>query len=139
MAAIPADHPELWSQCARPFDPDAPDFDARMLRDLALLARVCQVHKHHATCFTGYHHDRCRFHMPRRLHEETHIDASDTIRLARNDHYLNAFNPWTLLAARCNGDVRLVQSGRESNSAMIYTMGYTFKKQFRTYALFRLY
>jgi len=129
---VPQTMPLMFPTCFRPFDVKQPNASVARANQLALLVRQCQTHNHTHTC-NKFGNEQCRFEFPRRLVDITNIDTSQTIRLQREDHWINAYNPACLLALRCNMDIRLVQSGKENNGAIGYTTEYVTKDEFRTH------
>jgi hypothetical protein len=96
----------------------------QQLRDLIW---ECNMHEesHPFTCRKGrVGQYGCRFGFWRRLVRKSFVTADGRIKLARNDPWVNPFNPWIMLSMRCNHDVRILTSGPDANGSMLYVSDY---------------
>ena len=84
---------------------------------------------HSATCPKGPvgRATGCRFGFPRPLVDKTFITEDGRIKAARNDPWINCYNPAVLLNLRCNHDIRFLLSGPDAHAAMHYTGDYISK------------
>ena len=91
----------------QPFpDPDEPDFERVMQKDVYHIVRVRQIHsrRHNPTCFKCESR-RCRFRFPRKIILQTYFDeATGVIHVRRNHRYLNNCNKWITVIMKGNND-----------------------------------
>src|SRR5581483_6558384 len=87
------------------------NFLLRLYQDSNAVANIKQRHskKHSATCFKyrrrGSGKDACRFGMPRDLVPTSTVDEFGVIYQARNDGWINSWNPPIASCLRSNHDV----------------------------------
>ena len=101
-----------------------------MAKDMRLLLSEINMHSqaHTFTCFkTRRGRRRCRFGFPHALVPATYIAEDGRIKRQRDDPFLNCYNPYFAFALRCNHDIRLIRSGPDARSAMIYICDYISK------------
>jgi hypothetical protein len=98
------------SSCLVP-DPNDADFDARCDDMVELLVDRSQYHDIgcRSSCFTGKLGPKvCRYGFPREVIPESFVSDAGVLHLRRQHAWLTFYNPWILLAARCNTDIKFV-------------------------------
>ena len=86
-------------------------FHLRLLADGNSVASKKQMHSknHNATCFKyrqkGLRKNACRFGMPQDLRPHTEINELGVIHLARNNSWVNPWNPAIAICIRSNHDI----------------------------------
>ena len=116
----------------QPFpDPDDPDFDTLMQRDVFHIVHVRQIHsrKHNPCCFK-YGSKRCRFHFPRKVLLQTTFDEdTGVVYIKRNHGYVNNFNKWFSIITRGNHDIQFLYTKNHALAIVHYIMKYISKPE----------
>lgn len=130
------DNPEIIVSCAAPspraFESDA-EFMKKIFHDSHSVARIKQLHsKHHtATCFkySGRLSSKngSRFGMPRDLVEVSRVDDFGIIHLARNNAWINPWNPFIASCIRSNHDISWIPTVSKALSLLYYITNYATK------------
>ncbi|EIW52164.1 uncharacterized protein TRAVEDRAFT_76490, partial [Trametes versicolor FP-101664 SS1] len=82
---------------------------------------------------TGY----CRARFPRELFEHTQVDrASGAIRFAKNEAWINTYNPVLSQAIHSNTDVSCLLSGTQVKAIVAYVTDYVTKTSLTTHGFF---
>jgi len=119
-------------QIFRPFpDPDNPDFEAIMERDVyhIVLARQIHARKHKPTCFK-YGSTKCRLRFPRKLISETSFDEQTGIIYVKRTHsYVNNYNKWFSITTRGNHDIQFLFTKKHTLAIINYIMKYITKPE----------
>jgi len=120
------------------------DMEREMAKDLRMLIFESNMHdeKHNIfSCTKGRAGKRfkCRFGFPHPLVPVTYIHADGRIRMKRNDPWVNKWNRYILSAIRCNHDIRLLCSGPDAKSCIIYASDYCVKPSIKTSNLATIY
>src|SRR6267378_1932906 len=109
------------------------DYLARLYQDGNAVANKMQRHSknHTATCFKyrrrGSGKKACRFGMPRDLHPTSTIDEFGIIHLARNDAWINPWNPAIATCIRSNQDISWIPTMSKSLALVYYITNYATK------------
>src|SRR5467141_769752 len=86
---------------------------------------------HSATCFkyqrSGFKKNIFRFDMPRKLIPESTVDGIGVIQLARNNAWINSWNPAFASCLRSNYDISWIPTIAKSLSVMYYITNYATK------------
>ena len=121
----------------QPFpDPDDPNFDNFMQRDVYHIVRVRQIHsRKHMPCCFKYGSRKCRFRFPRKIILETRFDdATGVVHVKRNHRCVNNFNKWFSMMTRANHDIQFLFTKNHSLAIVHYIMKYD--RGFCTVSLF---
>ena len=121
---------------ARPPDPDEDDFEERMEADERTLARAQQVHHcKRSTCLNYNKHGQvvCKRRAPFPLAQNTWVDAEGGWGVKRLYGYFNSWVPALMPILRCNHDLKLLTSGRDTRATTWYCTNYSTKKQDRSH------
>lgn len=108
-------------------------FMEKIFHDSNNVARIKQLHsKHHtATCFKYSGRlstkNNCRFGMPRDLVEVSRIDNYGIVHLARNNAWVNPWNPFIASCIRSNQDISWIPTVSKSLSLLYYITNYATK------------
>ncbi|KAJ3719273.1 hypothetical protein C8R42DRAFT_544087, partial [Lentinula raphanica] len=111
-------------------------------KDLHLLAKSCQIHKHSFTCYKywrGPPEPRvCRFDLDlSNISPETYFDSeTGEIHLRKIDGLVNDFNETILAAVRCNMDIKFIGSGASAKAVMYYITDYITKSQLKAHVAY---
>jgi hypothetical protein len=118
-------------------DPLSPNFNRQAQRDWHYLVPACNTHlsTHTHTCWKGQKNEgkigderQCRMGFPHALCSHAHFDEHGDIHLRRRDHWVNNFNPFWLLALRCNHDLKSMWgTGTKIMAALMYCTNYMSK------------
>ena len=109
------------------------NFNFKLSCDSNLVASKKQMHskKHSATCFkyqrSASKKKTCRFDMPRELIPESTVDKIGVIHLARNNAWINSWNPAFASCLRSNHDISWIPTKAKSLSVMYYITNYATK------------
>jgi len=120
--------------------PDDPLFQLLKQEDIEKLVLLVMRHHHSFTCrkyASGRKHG-CRFRMPRPLQLPVSAVVDGRLRLRRNDEFINPYNEFILLLARCNHDVNFIKSGPDSRMLAFYMTNYMTKAELSTYNSIKL-
>ena len=125
-------NPEPGYQVFQPLlQPGIPEFDDIFNLHLFDIIRSRQMHSdtHTSTCFK-YGTTTCRSRFPRQLVPYSFID-SDTgiIRLQRDHHWLNGYNPLLAVIMRANHDVQVLLTRDHLLASMYYIIKYISKPE----------
>lgn len=110
-----------------------PKFMEKIFHDSNSVARIKQLHsKHHtATCFKYSGRlstkNNCRFGMPRDLVEVSGVDNFGIVHLARNNAWVNPWNPYIASCIRSNHDISWIPTVSKSLSLLYYITNYATK------------
>ena len=109
------------------------DFLSQLYWDGNAVADTVQRHSknHTATCFKyrrrGSGKEACRFNMPRELVASSTVDESGIVHLARNDAWVNPWNPAIASCIRSNQDVSWIPTVSKSLALVYYITNYATK------------
>ena len=109
------------------------EFHMKLTADSNAVARKVQLHSpnHNATCFKyhrrGQANDTCRFGMPRELAPDTYVDEFGVIHLARNNGWVNPWNPAIASCMRSNHDISWIPTVTKCLSLIYYLTNYATK------------
>jgi len=109
------------------------EFVQKLFLDSNAIARTRQLHskRHTATCFKyrqpGSAHDSCRFGMPRDILETSKVDEYGIVHLARNNAWVNPWNPSIASCIRSNHDISWIPTVSKSLSLLYYITNYATK------------
>lgn len=120
----------------RPPDPDGVDFEVQRNALEKAVVRSLQVHTcKRTTCLRFNKNGKlvCKRRAPFRLSDEDWIDEKGNWGSKRAFEYMNSWNPAVTVSFRCNNDMKLTMSGRESRAATWYMSKYTTKRQEKTH------
>lgn len=118
-----------------------------LIEDSTFVAYHCNWHEHTRTCTknmplskrsikvvdpnstetTQQLLDPCRFNLPAKTHDKTHIDNNGNIVIARSHGYLNKFNPVISSALHCNNDIAFTGSSEKILNFIYYVTNYLTK------------
>lgn len=121
---------------SRPPDPDSESFESGARELEKSVVRSQQVHTcKRTTCLRFNKNGKlvCKRRAPFRLASEDWVHETGDWGSKRLFEYMNSWNPAVTLAFRCNNDVKLTMSGRESRGATWYMSKYTTKRQDKTH------
>jgi hypothetical protein len=109
------------------------EFHVRLSADSNAVACEKQIHsaRHNATCFKyrqrGLGKDTCRFGMPRDLLSASKVDELGVIHLARNNGWVNPWNPAIANCIRSNHDLSWIPTVAKALSLIYYLTNYATK------------
>jgi len=116
----------------QPFvDPNDRHFDELIKVDLSDIVRARQMHKrvHMPTCFK-YGSKKCRSRFPRKIIDETSIDAeTGVISIRRNHSWVNNYHKWIAIMTRANHDCQILFTKNHSLAIIHYVMKYITKAE----------
>ncbi|KAG2030249.1 hypothetical protein BDR03DRAFT_812795, partial [Suillus americanus] len=108
-------------------------------KDMHLLARKCQTHRHSKTCWKYWRGPpepkECRFDLDEKNVHPISFTDPDTgeITLKCLDGLVNHFNASILEAMRCNMDIKFIGSGPAAKAILYYITDYITKSQLKTH------
>ncbi|RDX56134.1 hypothetical protein OH76DRAFT_1326317, partial [Lentinus brumalis] len=80
----------------------------------------------------------CKARFPREAVPCTAVDrASGAIRFAKNEQWINTFNPYLSYLLRCNSDVTCLLSGTQVKAVVAYVTDYVTKSSLNTNTFFQ--
>ena len=95
--------------------PESAQFENDLARDSNLIAARFNMHTHTFSCkkYRTGSLSQCQFGAPWKVVERSCSDEDDTVRLKRNELYVNKWNPIMASSLRCNHDISFIpaQSG----------------------------
>ncbi|KAJ3817644.1 hypothetical protein F5880DRAFT_1463444, partial [Lentinula raphanica] len=112
------------------------------MKDMHILSKVCQSHKHTATCYKywrGPPEPRvCRFDLEQsNVNPVSYFDhESGELHLQKLDGLVNDFNETILRAVRCNMDIKFIGSGASAKAVMYYITDYITKSQLKAHVAY---
>ncbi|KAG1738070.1 hypothetical protein EDD22DRAFT_766457, partial [Suillus occidentalis] len=108
-------------------------------KDLHLLAKKCQTHRHSNTCWKYWkgplESKECHFDLDKKNVHPISFADPDTgeITLKCLDGLVNHFNASILEAMRCNMDIKFIGSGPAAKAIMYYITNYITKSNLKTH------
>ena len=129
---IPKDKDVL---CGRPLDPSDGDLDKALDILEQKLARMQQIHKCRVgSCLENVRGGlKCKRKAPFPISEDDGVDETGAWRQKRLYGAVNGWAKYVLLLLRCNNDCKLVPSGDDAMSLVMYLTAYLAKKQGRNF------
>ncbi|KLO03893.1 hypothetical protein SCHPADRAFT_841243, partial [Schizopora paradoxa] len=110
--------------------------------ELKLCGEKLQRHSCRKVCFKSLHgnpYDTCRFNFPRVEVDAAYYDVeTQSIVFACHDGTVNNYNPFILVFARHNHDLKCILSGQAAKSAIMYITDYITKMDMKTYEVLSL-
>ncbi|KAJ3557094.1 hypothetical protein NM688_g1663 [Phlebia brevispora] len=122
----------------RPPDPHAPDFEERLRIVELRVARAMQPHDCIIGCclfLNKFGRVRCKRRAPWKLAAEAFVKEMGEWGPRREYSFLNAWQPDISICLKCNNDIALMTSGRDTMNITFYITSYTAKKQNRNFNL----
>ncbi|KAJ3741637.1 hypothetical protein EV360DRAFT_21088, partial [Lentinula raphanica] len=116
--------------------------DTLFLKDLHLLSKTCQTHKHTTTCYKYWRGPpeprTCRFELEQsNVNAFTYFDTeTGELNLRKLDGLVNDFNETILAAVRCNMDIKFIGSGASAKAVMYYITDYITKSQLKAHVAY---
>jgi len=117
------------------------EFHSRLSADSNAIACKKQVHSsnHNATCFKYGQKVQgsmaCRFEMPRELRPNSEIDELGVIHLARNNGWVNPWNPAIASCIRSNQDISWIPTVAKALCLIYYITNYATKDDVSPYQM----
>jgi hypothetical protein len=117
------------------------EFHSRLSADSNAIACKKQVHSsnHNATCFKysqkGQGSMACRFEMPRELRPNSEVDELGVIHLARNNGWVNPWNPAIASCIRSNQDISWIPTVAKALCLIYYITNYATKDDVSPYQM----
>jgi hypothetical protein len=117
------------------------EFHSRLFIDSNAIACKKQVHSsnHNATCFKygqkGQGSKACRFEMPRELRPNSEVDELGVIHLARNNGWVNPWNPAIASCIRSNQDISWIPTVVKALCLIYYITNYATKDDVSPYQM----
>ncbi|KAF3922513.1 hypothetical protein ABW20_dc0100162 [Dactylellina cionopaga] len=115
--------------------------DGDMVQQGRETAYYTNTHEHMPSCYKHSAGQKgCRFSYPRDAVAESHVDSDGVVHLKRSerDKNVNAWNPPTAVALRCNHDVSYLATKLKAHAMIYYITNYATKQQkpfYHSYAI----